>query len=166
MSRLYVLSLTVAVCTLVSSTVATQSAKPLETKPWATSWEEFAKVLAPDLARSGSDAFDKFRREAVTWEGTVAKATDYENLRMGAIELEMSRQTFKIDTAQIAGTAEVTVIYVRPKDGSLDAWKKVPPGTRTAFRGVFGASSISNLGGRIQLGIMVNNAEPVSPSAH
>ena len=165
MSLMRFLSLTVAVCTLVSSTVATQGTKPGEAKPWATSWEEFAKVLAPDLARSGSDAFDKFRREAVTWEGTVAKSTDYDNLRMDAIEMAMSRQTFKIDTAKIAGTAEATVIYVRPKDGSLDAWKKVPPGTRTAFRGVFGASSISNLGGSIQLTIMVNNAEPVSPPA-
>ena len=129
MSRLCVLSLTVTVCTLVSSTVATQPAKPLEAKPWATSWEEFAKGLAPDLARSGSDAFDTFMRESVTWEGTVAKATNYEHLMLRMFNMEMSRQTFKIDTKQIAGTAEVTVIRIRPKDGSLDAWKKVPPGT-------------------------------------
>ena len=79
MSRLSVLSVTMAVCTLVSSTVATQPAKPLEAKPGATSWEAFAKSLAPDLARSGSDAFDTFIRESVTWEGTVEKATRYEH---------------------------------------------------------------------------------------
>lgn len=165
MSRLSVLSLTVAVCTLVSSTVATQSAKPLEVKPWATSWEKFAKGLAPDLARSGSDAFDTFIRESVTWEGTVAKDTNYEDLMLGMFDMEMSRQRFKIDTKQIAGTAEVTVIHIRPKDGSLDAWNKVPPGTRTAFRGVFSAGSISNFGGRIALNIIVKDAEPVSQAA-
>lgn len=165
MSRLCVLSLTVAVCTLVSPTVASQSAQQPEAKPWATSWEEFARSLAPDLARSGSDAFDKFRRESVSWEGTVAKDTNYEDLRLGMFDMEVSRQTFKLDTERFKGTAEVTVIRIRPKEGSLDAWKKVPPGTRTAFRGVFGGNSIGNLGGRISLDIMVKDAEPVSLAA-
>jgi hypothetical protein len=113
----------------------------LSGQTWQTSWEVFAKEVAPYPARS-ENAFDpeakeKFHGKQVTWEGTVSKSAKYSE--SAAFVMEVTPQEFKIVSAMAVGgrgSGKVSTIQVRPKKGSVDSWKKVAPGTKVKFRAV------------------------------
>src|SRR5882762_919140 len=72
---------------------------------WQTSWEVFAKEVAPYPARS-ENAFDpevkeKFHGKQVTWEGSVSKGAKYSET--AAFVMEVTPQEFTIVSAMAVG---------------------------------------------------------------
>lgn len=136
---------------------------------WETSWEQFAKEIAPYPARS-ENSFDpevkaKFDGKKVTWEGTVSQSAKYSEETM--FVMEMTPQPFKIVSAMAvggSGSGNVGSIQVKPKKGSLDEWAKVAPGTKLKFTGVLKEPLYMIIGveGTVRLLFVVNDAEPVA----
>lgn len=109
---------------------------------WATSWDAYAKAIAPFIADpndSGFQMLQTFDGKPVVWEGTVAKDAKYVDEPYATFVIEVTPQTFKYADAKPAGTVQVTILKVEPKEGSLAAWKRVPPGTKVRFRAVLKA---------------------------
>ena len=135
---------------------------------WQTSWERFAKEIAPYPARSANcfdpDVKAKFDGKKVTWEGTVSKNAKYSEEKM--FVMEMTPQPFKIVSGMAVdggGSVNVGTIQVQPKKGSLDVWAKVPPGTKIRFSVVLKMPvyMVVASGEFVRLLFMLNDAEPL-----
>lgn len=134
---------------------------------WQNSWEAFAREIAPYPARS-ENAFDpelkaKFEGKQVTWEGTVSKNAQYSEDR--AFVLEVTPMDFRIVSAMAVGgggTGKVSTLQVRPKKGSLNAWKKTTPGSKVKFRGLLKEPiyMVLAFNGGVHLILNVQDAEP------
>lgn len=97
-----------------SLTVVTAAQAPT----WATSWEAFAKAIAPYVPRSDSYAEEQsiFDAKSIVWEGTVSKEAEYVEDEM--FDMEMTPQTLKIADSQVLRSVDVRVIRVKVKKGS------------------------------------------------
>jgi hypothetical protein len=145
---------------------------------WQTSWEQFAKEIAPYPAQSANpfdpDVKAKFDGKQVTWEGTVEKNAKYSETTM--FLMEVTPQEFRtLGGVAIGGGGsgketsiqKVTSIQVMPKKGSLDIWKTVAPGRKLKFNGVLKEPiyMVLRFSDGVRLIFKVEDAEPLLPVA-
>jgi hypothetical protein len=98
--------------------------------PWANSWQEFAKICASCF--QNDDVLEKARKEyggkPVLWEVTIPQNVKFEG---DSVEVEVPAAEFTVGDAKTS----VQKLNIRMREGSVEAWKKLPPGGKARIQG-------------------------------
>jgi len=146
--------------------------------PWQQSWSKYGAELGSQMSKGvgpDSELGKKiFYNKPVTWEGTLKNS--FEGKQGESVFLTMEQIEFSVPVSFFPGgegsalsLVKIGQLLVHPSKLAIDAWKKIPAGTKIRFRANTGTSPVTigtlsrdgRAGGLVVLAVY--EGEPLTP---